>query len=457
MGEEMLDGFLYGGEEEIETPVNQEEEQNLLAQWLEEEYDLPELERGTIREGTIVHVGENEILVDIGYKCEGVITGRELERLDPEVREQLQVGNEILVYVVGTEDRNGNIILSLTRAMAEADWRRAEQLYKSGEIFEAQVSGYNKGGVIVRLGRVRGFIPTSQLSTRAHPEGIETEEQRAKLVGQTLKLKVIELNRARNRLILSERAAMREWRKQQKEHLLDELKVGEIRRGRVVSLCDFGAFIDLGGADGLVHLSELAWHRVNHPSEVLSVGDEVDVYILSIDQESKRIGLSLKRTQSDPWQEVAQKYYVGQLVEGTITKVVKFGAFARLKDEDVEGLIHISELSDKHISHPREVVREGDVVTLRVIRIDEQNRRIGLSFKQVYSEEYTDLDWSAEMAETEEAPSADQEHLGEPSGEIQPPQTEKPVTEEPAEEAAVPETIPVEEAPTLEGAGEGGQ
>jgi small subunit ribosomal protein S1 len=224
-------------------------------------------------------------------------------------------------------------------------------------------------------------------------ESQDDEEYRAKMVGQKLRLKVIELDRRRNRLILSERAAMREWRRQQKDKLLDELQEGDIRQGRVSSLCNFGAFIDLGGADGLVHLSELSWGRVSHPREVLRVGDQVDAYVLNVDREKGRIGLSIKRLQPEPWSLVPEKYFVGQLVQGTITKLANFGAFARLDDDEIEGLIHISELSEDPITHPKEVVKEGDIVTLRIIRIDADRRRMGLSLKRVEEGEYIDLDW----------------------------------------------------------------
>jgi small subunit ribosomal protein S1 len=217
-----------------------------------------------------------------------------------------------------------------------------------------------------------------------------------------LQLKVIEIDRDRNRLILSERAAMREWRKAQKEMLLSELAEGETREGEVISLADFGAFVDLGGADGLIHLSELSWKRVNHPREVLSVGDKVQVYVLNVDRDRRRIGLSLKRLQSDPWELVEDRYAVDQLVEGVITKLAKFGAFAHVVgDEEIEGLIHISELSDGHIAHPKEVVKEEQIVTLRIIRIDTDQRRMGLSLKRVDQAEYADMDWQAELAATQ--------------------------------------------------------
>jgi len=237
-------------------------------------------------------------------------------------------------------------------------------------------------------------VPGSQIvSLRGRRRDQEGDNRLAELVGDQMQLKVIEIDRGRNRLILSERAAMREWRKQSKDRLLSELQEGDVRTGEVISICDFGAFVDLGGADGLIHLSELSWRRVAHPSEVVKVGEEVEVYVLNVDRERKRIGLSLKRLESDPWSLIAERYHVGQLVEGTVTKLVKFGAFARIYDEDIEGLIHVSELSDERIGHPREVVAEGDIRTLRVIRIDPDKRRIGLSLKRVASSEYLDMDW----------------------------------------------------------------
>jgi small subunit ribosomal protein S1 len=319
------------------------------------------------------------------------------------------------VYVVSPEDKNGNVVLSLTRAQMERDWREAQEIFESGSVFAGSVAGFNKGGLIVRVGKVRGFVPASQIvSSRQRRKGTSGEEFLSSLVGQELQLKIIEIDRARNRLILSERAAQRDLRKQQKEQLLSDLQEGDVRTGEVISLCDFGAFVDLGGADGLVHLSELSWRRVSHPSEILQVGDEVEVYVLNVDRERKRIGLSLKRLESDPWSLIAERYHIDQLVEGTITKLVKFGAFARIFDDDVEGLIHLSELSDERITHPREVVQEGDVRTLRVIRIDSDRRRIGLSLKRVASSDYMDADWQdgydqAPMDEEDQAAIDDEE------------------------------------------------
>jgi small subunit ribosomal protein S1 len=367
---------------------------SLMDAMLEEDYGFRQLRRGQVVEGYIVQMSENEILVDVGSKSEGVVASREIDRLGSEGMSKLHEGDSILVYVISPEDKNGNVVLSLSRAQMERDWRKAQNIFEEGTIFGGSVAGFNKGGLIVRVGKVRGFVPASQVvSSRRRRKGTSGEEFLSSLVGQDMQLKIIEIDRSRNRLILSERAAQRDLRKQQKEQLLAELQEGDTRTGEVISLCDFGAFVDLGGADGLVHLSELSWRRVAHPSEVLEVGDEVEVYVLNVDRERKRIGLSLKRLEADPWSTIAERYHVDQLVEGTITKLVKFGAFARIFDDDIEGLIHLSELSDARIAHPREVVQEGEIRTLRVIRIDPDRRRIGLSLKRVASSDYMETDW----------------------------------------------------------------
>jgi len=378
---------------------------------LENSFAFKDIKRGDVLTGTIVRISSQEILVDVGSKSEGIISGRELEHLPAEVLSELKVGEEVMTFVINPEDRNGNIVLSLSRAQAEKDWRDAEDLFKSQDVFEGQVAGFNKGGLIVKVGKVRGFVPASQMVSvhggklEEVAEGEEGETNRPEdrwqpLVGKKLQLKVIEMDRARNRLILSERAAMRDWRKIQKEKLLSELREGMRLKGKVISLADFGAFVDLGGADGLVHLSEISWKRVAHPREVLRVGQEVEVEVLNVDHDRKRIGLSLKRLEPDPWSLVENRYKVGQLVEGTITKLAKFGAFARVKDDDqIEGLIHISELSDGRINHPKEAVKEGQVLTLRIIRIDAERRRLGLSLKRVDQAEYAEADWRQGLQE----------------------------------------------------------
>lgn len=364
--------------------------------------DMPR--RGEVRTGTIARIADGDILVDIGAKSEGVIPGREVEQLTPAERARLSVGQKVTVYVLQSGERDGAIVLSLVRAEEEQDWLEAERLQQTQEIYEGAIAGYNKGGLIVKLGRLRGFIPASQvsLSRRRRAEGETPDKRWAKMVGEPIVARVVEVDRRRNRLILSERAAAREAREALKQRLIRELKPGEIRTGHVISLADFGAFVDIGGADGLVHLSEITWKRLTHPGEMLKVGQKVQVKVLGVDPERKRISLSMRELEQDPWQVIASKFGEGQLVEGTITKLTKFGAFASLGGEEgyeVEGLIHISELSDRRIEHPREVVREGDRLRMRVIKVEPERRRIGLSLKRVASAEYADLDWQMAMGE----------------------------------------------------------
>ncbi len=376
------------------SPVTPSSMKDLLEQ---EDFGLKSFARNETVEGTIVAITETEMLVDIGGKSEALVPQRDLESLDPEFRKGLRVGDTVMAVVVRPQDAEGHVVLSLARAELEKDWRTAERLHKTQEVFEGLITAYNKGGLIVRLGKLRGFVPASQLTNEHQRKAGDNEQLWADLVNKTLPLKVIEVDRRRNRLILSERAALKEVRESQKERLLDSLREGEIRKGVVTSVCDFGAFVDLGGADGLIHISELAWGRVSHPSEVVKVGQELDVYVLSVDHERKRIGLSLKRLEPEPWDLVEERYRVGQLVEGVITKLTSFGAFARIDDE-IEGLIHISELSDDRITHPKEIVKEGETHTLRIIRIDSQKRRMGLSLKRVADPQYADIDWREEYA-----------------------------------------------------------
>lgn len=360
---------------------------NGMEEWMSGDFGYRSIKRGDVVDGVIVQVGVGEVLVDIGAKSEGIVTGRELEKLSPEDLAELRVGMTVRTVIVSTEDKDGNILLSLTQAEVDRDWEDAERKEQTGEIFESSVTNHNKGGVIVPFGRLRGFVPASQL-TRARRKGDENNPQSlVGLVGQSLWLKVIEVDRGHNRLILSEQAAMRQRNKSLKERLLNDLKEGDSVTGEVISLADFGAFVNLGGADGLIHLSELSWRRVNHPSEVLKVGDEVEVQVLNVDRERRRIGLSLKRLQPEPWSQVESQYQLGQVVKGTITKLAQFGAFARLEGDasgEVEGLIHLSELSDRPVQNPREVVKEGDVVDVRIIRVDAAKKRMGLSMRQAH-------------------------------------------------------------------------
>jgi small subunit ribosomal protein S1 len=344
------------------------------------------IKRGDVVEGVIVRIDQDEILVDIGLKSEGVLSTKELPASGYGSFNELHLNDKVLVYVIQPESAEGHAVLSLKRANTERQWRNAEEQHKSGELLNARVIDYNKGGLIVDVNGIRGFVPISQIMNLRREEvaaGGENQETAAKLQSmkdKVLQLKIIEINRARNRLILSERLAVQEWRQRRREELLDELKPGEVRRGVVSNLANFGAFVDLGGADGLVHISQLAWSRVNHPSEVLHIGQEVEVQVLSVDKDKKKIALSIKRAEVDPWTTVEQRYTPGQLVTGVVTKIAPFGAFARIED-GIEGLIHLSELTPG--VDPKTVLHEGAQLQLRILRIDAERRRLGLSLRQV--------------------------------------------------------------------------
>lgn len=402
-------------EEEITQPEAQEEQASTMEDLLEDDgLDLDMPRQGDIRKGTVARVSETEILVSIGTKSEGVIPAREVDQIDPEAREDLEVGHEITVYVVNPEDQSGNVVLSYVRALEEKDWLFAESLLASGDTYDGKIVGFNKGGLIIPVGQLRGFVPASQVSLlrRIDSSGNTPEQRWGDMVDEDITVSVIEVDRERRRLILSERAALQETRESLKERLLDELSEGDVRTGRVTSLADFGAFVNIDGADGLVHLSEISWERIEHPREVLSVGQEVKVKVIGVDRERKRIGLSIRQLQEDPWVKKVETLKEGQLVEGTITHLTKFGAFARL-DEDLEGLIHISEISDQRVAHPKEVLHEGDVVSLRVIKIEPERHRIGLSLRKVDSPAYTDFDWKMTLAEVVEESQGDEESVSE--------------------------------------------
>ncbi len=343
------------------------------------------IKRGDVVDGVIVRIDQDEILVDIGLKSEGVLSTKELPATGDWSFNELHLNDKVLVYVIQPETQDGHALLSLKRANAERQWRIAEEQYKNNELLKARVIDFNKGGLIVDVAGIRGFVPISQILNLKREEvasGGDNQETAAKLQGmkdKELQLKIIEINRARNRLILSERLAAQEWRQRRREELLDELKPGEVRHGVVSNLANFGAFVDLGGADGLVHISQLAWSRVNHPSEVLKVGQEVEVQVLSVDKEKKKIALSIKRAEVDPWTTVEQRYIPGQVVTGTITKIAPFGAFARIED-GIEGLIHLSELPAG--MDPKTSLHEGQQLQLRILRIDAERRRLGLSLRQ---------------------------------------------------------------------------
>ncbi len=373
------------------------------------------IKRGDVVEGVIVRIDQDEILVDIGLKSEGVLSTKELPSSGYGSFSELHVDDKVLVYVIQAETQEGHAVLSLRRANTERQWRIAEEQHKNNELLRAKVIDFNKGGLIVDVAGIRGFVPISQILNLRREEvaaGGENQETAAKLQSmkdKELQLKIIEINRARNRLILSERLAVQEWRQRRREELLDELKPGEVRKGIVSNLANFGAFVDLGGADGLVHISQLAWSRVNHPSEVLHVGQEVEVQVLSVDKDKKKIALSIKRAEVDPWTTVEQRYAPGQVVTGTVTKLAPFGAFARIED-GIEGLIHLSEVSPG--TDAKSILHEGAQLQLRILRIDAERRRLGLSLRQA-----DEVDAQEEPAEITEAPASSSEAAPAPTAE----------------------------------------
>ncbi|HEX6799492.1 MAG TPA: S1 RNA-binding domain-containing protein [Ktedonobacterales bacterium] len=383
----------------------------------EQEAQFRSIKRGDVVEGQIVRIDQDEILVDIGLKSEGVLTTKELPPAGYGSLSELHVGDDVLVYVMQPETPEGHAVVSIKRARLERQWRIAQEQFERGELLEAEVIDFNKGGLIVNLEGIRGFVPISQIQHLRREDTADNAETQAKLqgmVGRRLQLKIIEINRNRNRLILSERLAVQEWRAKRREELLNELTVGEVRKGIVSNLSNFGAFVDLGGADGLVHISQLAWSRVNHPSEVLKVGQEVEVQVLSVDKEKKKIALSIKRAEVDPWTTVAQRYAVGQLVHGTITKIAPFGAFARIED-GIEGLIHLSEMP-VGTTEPKAVLKEGQDITVRIVRIEPERRRLGLSVRQV-EEPAPEVREAAASAGASEQPAAAEAGAGAPTAE----------------------------------------
>ena len=430
-----------------------------MAELLEQEglgLDLPKA--GEIKTGTIASISPGQIMVGIGAKSEGIIRGQEFELIPPDVFASLEVGQELPVFVVVPEDHHGNLILSYVRALEAESWEKTQSLMKEKETFTGTIEGFNRGGLLVNFNELHGFIPSSQLSfsRRAEMTGDTPETRYENLIGQEIKLQVIEVDQERRRLIFSERAAVHESRDSIRDKVIEKITIGEVLTGRITSLADFGAFVNISGADGLVHLSEISWDRIRHPGDELKVGQEVQVKIISIDKEKRHIGLSIRRLKEDPWQEQIKELRVGQLVEANITRLTKFGAFARLTNE-IEGLIHISEISDEHIAHPKEVLHEGDDVTLRIIKIEEDSHRIGLSLRRVESLAFADMDLKAleeELADTDikvttdDAPKSDTEDI--PSKDE--PASEQSTDETPEEKAPVADTedTPSEDEPSNE-------
>ncbi|MEA2216176.1 MAG: small subunit ribosomal protein [Solirubrobacteraceae bacterium] len=410
-----------------------------------------DIEEGEVVTGHVVRIDKDEVLVDIGYKSEGVIPANELsirKAVDP--ADEVHLGEEVDAIVMTKEDQDGRLIMSKKRARFEKAWRRIETAAESGEPVEGTVIEVVKGGLIIDLG-VRGFLPASLVDIRRVPNLDE-------YMGTKIETKVIELNRSRNNVVLSRRAVLEEERKEVRQQILDRLQPGLVVEGQISNIVDFGAFVDLDGIDGLIHISELSWSHVNHPSEILSIGDTVKVKVLDIDRDRQRISLGLKQTQEDPWQRIVDTYTVGDELAGKVTKVVTFGAFVEILD-GVEGLVHISELAPHHVESPREIVHPGDEIRVKILEIDSERRRLSLSAKRVEdqilpvsrpagSEDEQD-DAEEPAAEVADAPAAEaaEAPAAEAVAEAAPAEEAEAVAEAaPADEAeAVAEATPVEE------------
>jgi small subunit ribosomal protein S1 len=352
-------------------------------------------EEGDVVKGKVVRIDKDEVLVDIGYKAEGVIPSNELSiRKSVDPSEEVELGEEIDALVLTKEDAEGRLILSKKRARFEKAWRKIEVAADSGEPVEGSVIEVVKGGLILDLG-VRGFLPASLVDIRR----VHNLDE---FMGQTLECKVIELNRSRNNVVLSRRAVLEEERKEVREQILGRLEPGQVVEGKISNIVDFGAFVDLEGIDGLIHISELSWSHVNHPSEVVSIGDTVRIKVLDIDRDRQRISLGLKQTQEDPWQRVINTHRGGDVLEGTVTKVVAFGAFVEILP-GVEGLVHISELADHHVENPSEVVEPGSKLNVKILEIDEERRRLSLSIKRVEGQNMAMAGLGEQIAQAEGA------------------------------------------------------
>ncbi len=334
---------------------------------------LIDFKDGDIVEGDVVVIDKDEVLVDIGYKSEGLIPSNELSiRKGVDPQEIVELGQHIEALVLQKEDADGRLILSAKRAAFEKAWQRIEEAHQDQRTVEGPVIEVVKGGLIIDIG-LRGFLPASLVDIR-RVRNLDS------FMGQRLECKVIELNRSRNNVVLSRRAVLEEERKEERHRILTTLQEGDIVTGTISNLVDFGAFVDLEGIDGLIHISELSWNHVDHPSEVVEVGEEVQVKVLEVDRDRERISLGLKQTRKDPWQEIVERVNIGETIKGRVTKLVSFGAFVEVA-EGVEGLIHISELADHHVETPDEIVRSGDEVEARIIDVDAKRRRLSLSLR----------------------------------------------------------------------------
>lgn len=402
-------------EDRVPTDTDFAEE---LASLLEEhDYEMPKV--GDIREAIIVSISQQGVIVDLGLKRDGIIQPSDLEKLDPQERDGLQLDDEISVYILSTEEQD-SLPVSLHMARLNEDWIRAQELMDNDESVEVEIVDHNRGGALVNFGRLRGFVPASHLTFLNSGMSDQDRQRRmAQAHGEHIPVKVIEVDRDRRRLVLSHREAERVWQEERRRELLQDLEEGDVISGTVSGWRDFGAFVDLGGADGLIHISELAWHRVEHPRDVVDMGEELDVYVLKVDRERERISLSRKQLLPNPWSVVDDKYSVGELVEGQIIRIVNYGAFVEV-EPGVEGLLHTSQIAQNPVNDPRDILQEGETHLLRIISIDADRQRMGLSLKAVTSSEQIEWMTQREQSDTEEqstAPAAEEAAVAEAGAE----------------------------------------
>ena len=369
------------------APETQDSFPQDMQSWIDSmEFTL--LRRGDIVEGSVMRVDPDGIFVDVGQKIEGYVPSNEMRSMSQEEFKSLKEGDPLITFVVKPESEEGPL-LSIDKARGEEGWRELQKYQEEDQAIEGTIIGFNRGGCILDVANVQGFVPMSQLltisrdvfQTDSDDGPVDARQQQKQLIGTSLTVKVLEVNRARNRAIFSERSALQKQRDEQKAELIQVIQEGDVRKGVVTGISNFGAFVDLGGADGLIHISEMSWSMVQSPADVVKVGEELDVYILKVDKEALKIALSLRRLSPKPWETIEERYLVGDVVDAVVTKLANFGAFAKLEDT-IEGLIHLTELSVDPIEHPNEIIKEGDVIQVKILKIEPDRKRLGLSLIQ---------------------------------------------------------------------------
>jgi small subunit ribosomal protein S1 len=369
----------------VSSPQEQASETLTMGELLEMAGGWKDLHRGEVVDGVVMRVDLEGILVNVGGKSEGLIPSKEARSLTPEALSALEIGSSVTAYVLQTERDEGIAILSLDRARSETGWAVLENALEAGSLVEGTIVEHNRGGAVVDVEGVQAFVPLSHLLPETRQQRNQAEAGGSPPPAEPQQYKVLEVDRRGRRAILSERLAWQGWREEQKAKLLLELVEGETRKGKVTGIAKFGVFVDLGGADGLIHTSELSWQSVTDPEDIVHIGDELDVMVLNIDKERDRISLSLRQLDPEPWATITEVFQIGQIVTATITRLTTFGAFAQIEG-GIEGLIHISELTSKHIGHPKEAVKEGEVLELKILNLDPERHRLGLSRRRVVEE-----------------------------------------------------------------------